>query len=429
MEIETIVSELGSVVGHEQVQAESAELQAVMTRGEWETRPLAVVSPTDTAQVVELVRYAEKSGIAIVPAGGCTRLHIGYPPSPNKAYFVLSTAKLNKIIDFQPDDLTITCEPGVTLADLQAQLTTQDPPRKLLLALDSPFAKRSTMGGIVSSGGSGFWRSTYGAPRDLLIGLHAVMSEGVSVKGGGRVVKNVAGYDVCKLFTGAWGTLGVLTDLTFRLRTHPEVEQTIAWVFPDLATAFKVGFELHHAHIALTYLLATNEVYGSPMLVVCLHGSRERVKWQVEECARRIREAGVSENYVTLSEEQTTKLLDKQARLQEGTALACRASLLPDTLESVLKGLDSTFAATADCAIGTLSLASSQADIARIHALQNVFPKEANLLWMRLPAALREQEQTAVWGTKRADFFLHRSLKTSLDPHNTFSPERFHGKI
>ncbi|MCX6382354.1 MAG: FAD-binding protein, partial [Armatimonadetes bacterium] len=102
MEITKIVSSLGSIVGDAQVHAESAEIEAVVKRGEWENRPLAIVTPTDAAQVVELVRFAEREGVAAVPSGGCTRLHIGYPPSPDKPYIILSTAQFNKIIDFQP---------------------------------------------------------------------------------------------------------------------------------------------------------------------------------------------------------------------------------------------------------------------------------------------------------------------------------------
>ncbi len=429
MEITKIVSSLGSIVGDAQVRVESAEIEAVVRRGEWENRPLAIVTPTDAAQVVELVRFAEREGVATVPSGGCTRLHIGYPPSPDKPYVVLSTAQFNKIVDFQPDDLTVTCEPGVTLADLQAHLVTEEPPRKLMLALDTPLAKRSTLGGIVSSGGAGFWRSSYGAPRDLLIGLHAVMSEGVGIKGGGRVVKNVAGYDICKLFAGAWGTMGVLTDLTFRLRTRPVHEETLAFATPDIATAFRLGFELHHAHLAITYLLATNEVDGTPMLLVGLQGSPERVQWQAEECGKRIQAAGIPNSFVRLSEKHLTNLLDKQARLDDATALAVRASLTPDSIEGALKSLDSGLAVTADCALGTLSIDSPHADTALVRSLAKAFPAEANLLWMRLPAELREQEKISVWGAVRGEFFLHRALKTSLDPHNTFSPGRFHGRI
>lgn len=426
---EQLVSSLGSIAGEAQVRAESEEIEAAIRRGEWGNRPVAVVAPAETAQIAELVRFSEREGVAIIPAGGATRLHTGYPPSSAKPCFVLSTARLNRITDFQPDDLTVTCEPGATLADVQASLVTQEPPRKLMLALDAPLAERSTLGGIVSSGSSGFWRSAYGAPRDLLIGLQAVMSEGVGVKGGGRVVKNVAGYDVCKLFTSAWGTMGILTELTFRLRTRPVCEQTLAYATPDLATAHRLGFELHHAHLAIAYLLATNELDGTPMLLIGLQGSAERVQWQAEECGGRIRKAGVVNSPLSLSPEQVKSLLDRQARLDDDAALAVRASLLPDSVEGALKKLDPSLATTAQCATGILSIAAPQADSATLRSLLAAFPAEANLLWNRIPAALREQENVSAWGAVRGEFFLHRALKTSLDPHNVFSPERFHGKI
>src|SRR5205085_10716071 len=140
--------------------------------------------------------------------------------------------------------------------------------RRQFVPLDAPLPERATLGGLVSTNAAGLWRPTYGTPRDLLIGLRVVMTRGESIKGGGRVVKNVAGYDVCKLFTGAWGTLGVLTELSFKVRPLPETVRTLAWEAPDLVTAAHIGLSLHHTRLAATFLLATNEREGCPELVL-----------------------------------------------------------------------------------------------------------------------------------------------------------------
>ena len=127
----------------------------------------------------------------------------------------------------------------------------------------------------------------FGAPRDLLIGVRAVTPDGERIRGGGKVVKNVAGYDTCKLFTGAWGTLGILTELTFRVRPMPDCTKLFAWKAPDIATAAKVGLQLHHAQLAPVCILATNErVESGASLIIELQGTEERVEWQAKEFAR-----------------------------------------------------------------------------------------------------------------------------------------------
>ena len=176
--------------------------------------PAALVEPNETAVITEIVLAAENGGAAIVPMGGGTKRFTGAPPKANKPYLLLRLTARNRILAYEPDDLTVTCEPGLTLAALQTELAAQNQE----LALDVPCPESATLGGIVSANGSGFQRGAYGAARDLLLGVRAVMAGGVAVAGGGRVVKNVAGYDVCKLFTGAWGTLGIITEITLKVR-------------------------------------------------------------------------------------------------------------------------------------------------------------------------------------------------------------------
>ena len=150
--------------------------------------------------------------------------------------------------------MTITCEPGVTLSALQAHLATrrQFLPstclclRGLRWAASSPPIRAASVAGVRRA-------------RDLVIGIRAIMTGGTQVKGGGKVVKNVAGYDVCKLFTGAWGTAGVITEITFKVYPLPEGERLLWMPAPDIATAARAGFALHQAQLAPTALLATNE--------------------------------------------------------------------------------------------------------------------------------------------------------------------------
>jgi glycolate oxidase FAD binding subunit len=420
-----LLSELRALVGAANVQADAA-LPGVVASAGWEAKPLAIVMPGTAAEVAAVVRAADGAGAALIPFGGGTQLHTGYPPRDEKPLLLLGMARLNRILDYQPDDLTVTCEPGVPLAALQSALAE----RRQMLALDVPLSDRTTLGGIVSANASGFWRAAYGTPRDLLIGLRAVMTGGAEVRGGGKVVKNVAGYDVCKLFTGAWGTLGVLTELTFKVRTRPEVERTLAWNVPDVAIAAHIGLELHHACLAPTYLLATNEPDGRPRLLLGLQGTPSRVEWQAAEFARLAGEARLNALPATLTESEVDALRNAQARLGPETPLAARIACLPTDLAGLVAALEdaSRLRLTAHCGIGTLSLAADTPSLAAASQVQAALPAGANLVWTRLDGDLAAVEHIAIWGETREDFRLQRALKQSLDPNGTFSPGRFPGK-
>jgi glycolate oxidase FAD binding subunit len=420
-----LLTELQALVGAANVRADAALPDAVASAG-WEAAPAAIVAPGTAAEVAAVVQAAEGAQAAVIPFGGGTQLHTGYPPRAEKPLLLLSTACLNRILDYQPDDLTVTCEPGVTLAALQATLAD----RRQMLALDVPLSERATLGGIVSANASGFWRPAYGTPRDLLIGLRAVMSGGAEVRGGGKVVKNVAGYDVCKLFTGAWGTLGVLTELTFKVRTRPAVERALAWNVPDVAIAARIGLALYHARLAPTYLLATNEPDGRPRLILGLQGTPSRVEWQAVEFARRAEEARLNALPVTLTEAEVDALRDAQARLGPETPLAARIACLPTDLAGLTAELEGAFRfrLTAHCGTGILSLATDTATLAVVSQVQAALPAGANLVWTRLDGDFAASENIAVWGEIREDSRLQHALKQSLDPRGTFSPGRFPGK-
>lgn len=393
----------------------------------WETPPVLTLMPGSADEIVQAVQIAEAEGVAILPIGSGTQLQAGYPPRPDKPYLLLSLTRLNRILDYQPDDLTVTCEPGVTLAALQQSLAE----RRQFLALDAPLPERATLGGIVATCTSGFWRPAYGAPRDLVIGLRAIMTDGVSVKGGGKVVKNVAGYDVCKLFTGAWGTLGVLTEITFKIRTRPDTERALAWDAPDIATAARIGLILHHARLAGTYFLATSESDHRPRLIIGLQGTSARVEWQAQEYTRLAAEAGLTAEPIPLSEADVSALRDRQARLDAETPLAGRLACLPTELPTVVQALEalSGLALTAHCATGVLSFALAKPEPAAVTQILRTLPPKANLVWTRMDRRVPDQASLALWGEPREDFVLHRALKQALDPKNTFSPGRFYGKL
>ena len=145
--------------------------------------------------------------------------------NPVDADILLETTQLAGVPQHSWQDLTATFAAGTRWADMQGALAMHGQQ----VALDPLWPERATVGGIVATNDSGAWRLKYGSLRDLIIGMTAVLADGTTAKSGGKVVKNVAGYDLHKLMTGAYGTLGVITEVTFRL--HPVCAQTRTWTF------------------------------------------------------------------------------------------------------------------------------------------------------------------------------------------------------
>ncbi len=186
-----------------------------------------IVAPGSIAEVCEVMKLAANEGWAVVPAGAMTWLDAGQPLQ--RANIVLSTRRLNRIIEHEPADLVAVAEAGVALEDFNDKLAQSgqwlplDPP-------DDVDRGRATIGGVVATGLGGAQQFGYGAPRRHVIGMKIVLADGSLIKVGGRVVKNVAGYDLCKLFTGSYGTLGVIVEVNFKLRPLPfKTSTTMAW--------------------------------------------------------------------------------------------------------------------------------------------------------------------------------------------------------
>ncbi len=177
-------------------------------------------APADVGQITEILRFAHASQLAVAPSGGGTKLGWGNPVS---ADIQLNLHRLDSLRDHPWQDMTCTVEAGCPWADLQTQLRRHGQ----MVALDPLWPDRATVGGIVACNDSGALRLKYGGLRDLIIGMTVVLADGTIAKSGGKVVKNVAGYDIHKLMTGSFGTLGVITEVNFRL--HPVEEHARTW--------------------------------------------------------------------------------------------------------------------------------------------------------------------------------------------------------
>src|SRR6202158_2800199 len=214
-----------ALVGNEYVRAATA---ADAVAG---AQPNLVIEPGTERELAEILRLSNEARLAVIPRGGGTKLAWGNLPA--RADLILSTARMTEIIEHAWADLTVTVEAGCTVQRLQETLG-QHGQR---LALDALWPEKATVGGVLSTNDSGALRLRFGALRDLIIGVTIALPDGPLASSGGKVVKNVAGYDLSKLATGALGTLGVITRAVFRVHPLPKETRTLTCACDDVADA------------------------------------------------------------------------------------------------------------------------------------------------------------------------------------------------
>jgi glycolate oxidase FAD binding subunit len=186
-------------------------------------QPQMVAEPATAEELARALGWAHGAGLKVAPRGGATKLGWGNPPTA--CDLVLSTARLNRVLEHAWADMTVIVEAGCTVSDLQKTLGQH----RQRLALDPLWPEQATIGGILSTNDSGALRARYGSLRDLVIGITVALPDGALAKSGGKVVKNVAGYDLPKLFTGALGTLGVIVQAIFRLHPLPRESRSLSF--------------------------------------------------------------------------------------------------------------------------------------------------------------------------------------------------------
>ena len=206
-----------TIAGRDRVRDDAGARAAAAVDGQL---PRWVVRPALIDQLSRIVALAHDDGLVVVPRGGGSALELGRPPA--RVDVVVDLSGLDQVLEYNPDDLTITVQAGITAGALAALLA----PRRQFLALDPPGAATRTLGGMTATNATGPLRVRYGTMRDLLLGVRFVQADGVVTWGGSKVVKSVSGYDVPKLMVGALGTLGVLGELTLRLHPLPDAERS-----------------------------------------------------------------------------------------------------------------------------------------------------------------------------------------------------------
>jgi glycolate oxidase FAD binding subunit len=240
-------------------------------------QPRLVLEPTDEQQVAAALRLANDAGLAVIPRGGATKLGWGNPPT--RADVILSTARLGKIIEHAWADLTVSVEAGCTIQKLQAALA-QHGQR---LALDPLWPGNATIGGVLATNDSGSLRLRFGALRDLIIGVTLALPDGTLASSGGKVVKNVAGYDLPKLVTGALGTLAVITRAIFRLHPLPRNAKTLTISGCNLNEMQRLILAIQDSQLAHTALQARVTQDTEPVLDILFEGTAGGIAAQEDQ--------------------------------------------------------------------------------------------------------------------------------------------------
>jgi glycolate oxidase FAD binding subunit len=406
-----------SILGADQVRAATpAEALAGI-------QPQLVIEPTNELQLASALRQANDANLAVIPRGGGTKLAWGN--SPLRADVILSTARLNKIIEHAWADLTVSVEAGVTIRELQSVLALHNQ----RLAIDVLWPKSASVGGILSTNDSGALRLRFGALRDLVIGATIALPDGTLASSGGKVVKNVAGYDLPKLVTGAFGTLGVITRAVFRLHPLPQSARTYTFLARDAGDAQRLILAIQDSQLAHPALQARFIERAQPQIDILFEATEAGLSTQAAKLKSLVSPAPVTEADPPVW--NARQELYSAATRQESPCAIAKISTLPSQIAQTAEAI-STLAGTHQLRANSviqatgLGCALLEGDASAIHAaLQSLRTQLENsggsLFLARAPTDLAHFD---AWGNLGDSLPLMRAIKRQLDPKHTLNPGR-----
>lgn len=404
------------------------------------------LTPQSAGELASMLRAAADAGHTLVPWGAGTLQHLGGPALPEAGR--IGTRALSRVLDYTPADMTITVEAGATLGEVQATLR----PHGQWLPWDPPAPEQATIGGLLAAGVSGPLRLGYGTPRDWVLGMRVALADGRLVRSGGKVVKNVAGYDMHKLHIGALGTLGVIAEVTFKIAPLPEQVAPLLFTCPAPAVAFALIDQLRArplAPISLIVSAGRNDERATPgvLLAVRFAGGAAAVARQVRLAESAADRLGAPRK--ELDDEHTRALWPALAGFAHPSfthrnqgaagALIIRAGAPAAALAAVVEALEQ--AAPPGCAVRVLGYGGIGLAYARWYLSNPAVQPGTHLAALR--ARLAQLGGYAVvegspalpgdpidrWGPPPATLALMRTLKARWDPQGVLNRERYIGGI
>ena len=386
--------------------------------------------PTSAKEVADRVREACASQTAIYPIGGGTSLDFGLVP--RRAGIGIGLKGLNRVIDYPARDMTITVEAGITMQQLAGTLAAE----RQWLPVDAPQPEQATLGGVIACAASGPRRFGYGTMRDYVIGISAVDGRGMAFKGGGRVVKNVAGYDFCKLLTGSLGTLGIITQVTLKIRPLPQRSVLLCCDVPDLLSAERLLSALITSSVTPVAIeMVTGPAWNTTgKLIIGLEGTDAEVSWMIETLTAEWSALGIAERQ--LLEDEAAKSLWSQLRefpTNRDAPLVLKASLRPSgvcAFIATIRQIDpvASILAHAGNGIVVVRFAKFEAsDLSRqlVGRLQPLARQNGGHILILSSNGLGELTRQAQWGGVEDEMIWMSKVKSQFDPQNVLNPGRF----
>ncbi|MBA3946371.1 MAG: FAD-binding oxidoreductase [Herpetosiphonaceae bacterium] len=417
-------AELSALVGAAHASATSSD---DMVDG---LQPQLIVEPGDVDELSAVLRWANDAGVHVLPRGGGTKQ--GWGNAPHGGELILSTRRLNQVLEHAWGDMTASAQAGCTVEAFNLRLAEHGQQ----LALDPLWPNQATIGGVLSVNDSGALRLRYGSLRDLIIGITIVLPDGTIARSGGKVVKNVAGYDLPKLLTGSFGTLGVIVDATFRLYPLPHALRTVTINAPNAALANELLLRvLDSTLVPVSMQLRAGS--GRPLqLDICFVGSTAAINVQTEQLARLCLAMGC------VAETAADELVPWQARealwAGDSGAVVCKMSLLPAQQALLVAEVERLTTAlrlqwelvTQAVGVGTVRLAGANDQVLMVglKLLRSWAEAQGGSLVV-LAAPTTVKQRIDVWGQAPAALPVMRRVKEHFDPHGILNPGRFVGGI
>jgi len=409
-----------AIVGDENVRAATA---ADAVAG---VQPKLVIEPGTASEIAEILRLSNEAGLAVIPRGGGTKLGWGNPPS--RADLVLSTARLTEIIEHAWADLTVSVEAGCTVQRLQETLA-QHGQR---LALDPLWPEKATIGGVLSTNDSGALRLRFGALRDLIIGATIALADGTLASSGGKVVKNVAGYDLPKLVTGALGTLGVITRAVFRVHPLPRNTRSFSISVANAEEAQRLVLAIQDSKLAHTFLQSHFSDAAAPFSDILFEGTYAGLAAQEAHLRTLSASASVREASTptwTAREELWTFSDPASTAIAKISILPADMARTMKLMEHIANGHQVRWRALVYAmGIGWLRLEGKPSSLrGALQALRGELEGQG----CSVVALHRPEKMPAfdAWGSAGDALALMKAVKHELDPKNTLNPGRFVGGI
>jgi glycolate oxidase FAD binding subunit len=395
--------------------------------------PSNVMRPEDAEDAARGLRLCDLTPAAVVVWGGGTQMRLGAPP--RKYEIAQSTERMTRLLEYEPADLTCRVEAGTRLSDLQEALRAQGQ----RLPLDPPHPERATVGGMVAANSNGLGRARFGTVRDWVIGIAVAYPSGKVARAGGKVVKNVAGYDLMKLHIGALGTLGVVAEVNFKVQTLPETEATLLASFDAPAPAFDAGIKLARGYLApaAAIVLDGNSLRECGLNLSPSGGKAWTLALKFDGYAREVKAAGsraveiVQDAGGRVEQQELRSAFWDAARdwsAPEDESVLLRAIVPMTSSPLLLAAVPADARVIAQPASGVVDVRlpapSAASALSRLRLAAGV---EGQVVVAAAPAAIKQALD--IWGPPPPGFPIMRALKQALDPNGILNPGRFVGGI